>query len=222
MYCCCMKKIWLKRIIGACLGFALILLILLFYANQRIISSSQGKIYADVHKIPANDFGLVLGTSKYLGRYLNPYFKRRIEAAAELYHEGKVKHLVVSGDNSSDGYNEPEDMKRMLMEKGVPSDAITCDYAGLRTFDSMIRMKEIFGCSKFTIISQQFHNERALYIAECNALDCIAFNAKEVYRGPKSLLREYFARLNAVLDNWFGTQPKYLGKKEYIVLRHQR
>jgi len=191
------------------------------YCNWYIIKSTESRIYSEIKEIPKNEVAVVLGASKYLGvneKYINYYFKYRMEAAAELYHTGKVKHLLVSGDNHSKDYDEPTDMKNYLISLGVPCEAITLDYAGFRTFDSMIRAKEIFGLTKFTIVSQEFHNQRALFICDQLGIDAIAYNAKDAYRGPGSLAREYLAKSKAVLDFLLGTEPKFLGCREYICL----
>lgn len=189
--------------------------------NIYIAQTTSSRIYSDVNEIPKNKVAVVLGTSKYLGnhqQYLNYYFKYRMEAAAELYHSGKVKHLLVSGDNHSKNYDEPTDMKNYLISLGVRSEDITLDYAGFRTFDSMIRAKEIFGLCQFTIVSQEFHNQRALFICDQLGIDAVAYNAKEAYRGTGSLAREYLAKSKAVLDFLLGTEPKFLGCREYIAL----
>jgi SanA protein len=142
-----------------------------------------------------------------------------MEAAAELYHAGKVRHLLLSGDNHTKNYDEPTDMKNYLIGLGVDPNDMTLDYAGFRTFDSIIRAKKIFGLSKFTIVSQEFHNQRALFICDQLGIEAVAYNAKEVYRGPNSLIREYLAKSNAVLDILIRTSPKFLGCKEYICLK---
>lgn len=206
------------------LGIELISVLIIYsiYCNYYIVKSTESRIYSGIKEIPNNDVAVVLGASKYLGvneKYVNPYFKYRMEAAAELYHSGKVKHLLVSGDNHSKNYDEPTDMKNYLISLGVPCEAITLDYAGFRTFDSMIRAKEIFGLAKFTIVSQEFHNQRALFICDQLGIEAVAFNAKDVYRGPGSLAREYLAKSNAVLDFIIGTSPKFLGCREYICLK---
>jgi SanA protein len=108
--------------------------------------------------------GLVLGTSQYLKNgYLNWYFKYRIEATVELYKKGKIDFILVSGDNSHKNYDEPTAFKNELIKRGIPADQIYLDYAGFRTLDSVVRAKEIFGQTSITIISQKFHNERAIY-----------------------------------------------------------
>lgn len=110
-------------------------------------------------------------------------------------------------------YNEPQDMKDALIAKGVDADHLYIDAAGFRTLDSMVRMKEIFGQTKFTVISQQFHNERAIYLAEVYQMKPIAFNAKDVghIRGLKVNIREKFARVKVFVDIILNIQPKFLG-----------
>lgn len=169
--------------------------------------------------LPYNKVGLLLGTSKYLsdGR-INLYYQYRIDAALQLYKAGKIKYIVVSGDNSRVTYNEPQTMYEDLIRAGVDSTHIYLDYAGFRTFDSIIRLREIFGQSKATVISQQFHNERAVYIASRENMDVIAFNARDVNQnaGIKTQLREKLARVKVFADFIFHTKPKFLGKRVNI------
>ena len=161
--------------------------------------------------------GLLLGTSRYLGTgQPNPYFDNRIEAAGELFQAGKISFIVASGDNEHHSYNEPVLMQKELIRRGVPEEAIFLDYAGFSTLDSIVRVKKIFGQQSFTVISQQFHNERALYIAEHHSLRAIGYNAQGV-EGPVGLrttVREYLARVKALLDlHILDTQPRYLGEE---------
>lgn len=126
--------------------------------------------------------------------------------------------VVISGDNSRKGYNEPEDMKSELMLRGIPEDKIYLDYAGFRTLDSVVRMEKIFGQKSFTIISQKFHNQRAIYIAHAKGLQVVGYNAEDVnaYSGFKTQLREKFARVKLFLDLWTGKNPKFLGEPVII------
>ncbi len=121
----------------------------------------------------------MLGTVKLLasGR-VNLFYLYRINAAVKLYKSGKINFILVSGDNGNKGYDEPTDFKKDLIKRGIPADKIFLDYAGFRTLDSVIRAKEIFGIKLVTIISQKFHNERAIYLAEQNGINAIAYNAK--------------------------------------------
>ena len=187
--------------------------------NTIIIETAKGKIYADTAVIPFNRVGILLGTAKYIQqKYHNPYYDYRIEAAIKLLKVGKIKYILVSGDNSRNDYNEPESMRTDLMHAGVDSSIIYLDYAGFRTYDSMIRLKEVFGQDSVTIISQQFHNERALYIASRIGICAIAFNATDIggTQGLKTQWREKMARVKTFLDFWFGKKTRFLGEKVVI------
>ncbi|MCW3076200.1 MAG: putative rane protein [Bacteroidetes bacterium] len=182
--------------------------------------STDKKLYNDVNELPECYTGLLLGTSAHLGDGSdNLYFSRRIDAAAKLYETGKIKKIILSGDNRVYDYNEPKDMRKALMLKGVPDSCLVLDYAGLRTFDSMVRCKDIFGQDSVIVISQQFHNARAVFIAEKIGLTAFAFNAKKVttQKTAKMTFREFFSRIRCVLDLYIlNTKPKHLGNKIVI------
>lgn len=204
----------MKKIIRIAIVLSIITLLITWMCNYIIIKKSAPYIYTDTQTIPYNEVGLLLGTSKHLrSGALNQYFFNRIEAATQLYNSGKIKYVVVSGDNSREAYNEPLDMKNELMQRGIPDSVIYLDYAGFRTFDSVIRMHKIFGQSSFTIISQQFHNQRAIYIAQRKGLTAYGYNAQDVsaYNGFKTQVREKFARVKVFTDLLIGKQPKFLG-----------
>ena len=192
----------------------------LFLASWFISKQTEKKVYDEVASIPYNKVGLVLGTSQYLaGGRKNLYFYYRMEAAVKLYQAGKISYLIVSGDNRHQSYNEPEAMKNELVKRGIPEKVIFLDYAGLRTLDSVVRCKEIFGQDKFTIISQKFHNERAIFIAKKYEIDAIGFNAKDVSTpaGLKTKIREYFARVKVFMDIYvLNKKPKFLGEPVQI------
>ncbi len=196
----------------------IILSVLIFFTvSENIFKQNKKLCYNNIEEIPANNVGLLLGTSKYLqGGGENVFYKNRIEAASELYKKGKIKYIIVSGDNRRKNYNEPKIMKADLIKKGIPADKIFPDYAGFRTFDSVVRSKLVFGQNKITVISQRFHNLRALYIAEHFGINAVAYNAKEVRGadGIKTRFRELFARIKALADIFIlNTKPKFLGKK---------
>lgn len=206
------KKWSIRSILLLIIGLALVWL-----NHSYIMHSTAPFIYNDVNELPKNRVGLVLGTSKTLpnGR-TNIYYRYRLEAAVKLYKANKIDYILVSGDNSRKEYNEAEDMQSDLMAAGIPKSRIYLDYAGFRTLDSVVRAKEIFGQTKFTCISQAFHNERAVFIAQNKALDVVAFNAKDVSMryGFKVQLREYLARVKMLLDLFvINKQPKFLGDK---------
>lgn len=200
-------------------GFALLVLVnlvVIFLCNWKIESDTENLVFRDLNKVPQSKVGLVLGTSRRLTNGSpNPYFYNRIDAAVELYKAGKIKYILVSGDNGSIYYNEPRDMKKALVDRGVPEEAIYQDYAGFRTLDSVIRCKEIFGQERFTVISQEFQAKRAVYIARNHGIETFGYNAQDVgYRGVKVKLREMLARVKAFIDiNILMEQPKFLGEK---------
>lgn len=183
------------------LGFAGAMVVLA--CNWWVVRTTEGQIYFEIHQLPANDVGLVLGTSKFVrtGKE-NLFFRYRMEATARLWKEGKVKYLILSGNNDSEYYNEPADMQRALIKLGVPASVMTLDYAGYRTFDSVVRCKDVFNQEKITIISQNFHNARALYIGNHEGIEAVAFAAQDVPDGYslRTLIREYLARPYALLD----------------------
>ncbi len=212
-----MTRLWRWGITGCVLVAGLVLA-----ANVWVIESTSSGIFTSYTDIPSNPVGLVLGTSsrRANGRP-NPYFHSRMQAAAELYRLGKIGHIIVSGDNRTRYYNEPLAMKKALIELGVPERAITLDYAGLRTLDSVVRSKEIFGQDQITIITQPFHSYRALFISRFYHIEAVALVAPEPSNEPvvSMHVREYLARAKAILDLYvFKLGPKHLGEKHPIAI----
>lgn len=188
--------------------------LLVFGINAWVERSSQPWLYTNLNQVPYNRVGLVLGTGPTTVRGKpNPYFVGRIQAAARLYQARKVDYLLVSGDNSSPYYDEPSAMREALMALGVPKERIYRDYAGFRTLDSVMRAREVFGEQRFTIISQAFHNQRAVFIARYRGLEAIGYNAPDPPEGFNSntRFREPLARVQMVLDLLLNRQPRYLG-----------
>ena len=187
---------------------------LLVVANLLINVSTESYLYSDINKLPPNKVGVLLGTSKYSrtgGN--NDHYRLRVDAASKLFKAGKIEYILISGDNATPYYNEPSTIRSDLLKLGIPVENIYRDYAGFRTLDSIIRAKDVFGLDEFTIISQTYHNKRALYIARNKGSNAIAFNAGD---GKNSDLtnrtREVLARMLALLEvHWFDTEPKYLG-----------
>lgn len=207
---------WLKRLTL----FGLLLFVLgvglIIYANATAVWASQGKLFEDVKDLPSAKVGLVFGTTDRLKGRENRYFRYRIDAAVKVWKAGKVETFIVSGDNRSKYYNEPQKMKNALIEEGVPASRIVCDYAGLRTLDSVVRAKKIFGADKILVISQRFQNERAIYLAQANGIEAFGFNAEDVelQAGYKTKIREVGARVKMWLDvNFLDTAPTHLGDK---------
>ncbi|TVZ16768.1 vancomycin high temperature exclusion protein [Maribacter sp. MAR_2009_72] len=205
----------LKTILKISGALLIALLLVIICCNAIITSTTEDKTFFDVQQIPTNRVGLILGTSSRLtDGSPNPYYTHRINATVALYQANKIKFVLVSGDNGTIYYNEPDTIKKDLIKAGIPEKVIFLDYAGFRTLDSMVRAKFIFGLKKVTVISQQFHNERAIYIAQQKGLDAIGFNAKDLStsQGIKVQVREYLARVKVFIDALLNTQPKFYGE----------
>lgn len=186
------------------------------WANFTVNQTAKRFISDDMANVKPNNVGLLLGTSRNLKNGAkNDFFFNRIDAAVELFKGGKIRNIIISGDNSKADYNEPTDMKAELVKYGIPDSLIYLDYAGFRTLDAVVRARDIFGQNSFIVISQKFHNERAVYLARKFGIDAFGYNAKEVqaYKGFKTKLREFFARDKMFLDLLFGVKPKFLGEK---------
>ena len=185
------------------------------FCNVSVSICAKSRLYDSTASIPHRHAAVVLGTSP-LGRGGGPnlFFRARIKACAELYEAGKIDRIIVSGDNRHTYYNEPQAMTRALVEAGIPKDIIFADYAGFRTFDSVVRAKEVFGQASFIVVSQKFHNERAVFIARRKDIDAIGYNAQDFrYRyGLATHVREWFARCKVYLDLIKGTEPHFLGE----------
>ena len=205
-----MVKILLPIISVLLIGFALTS----FYAIEE---KCKNLCYDDVLATPKRSVALVLGTNPLLANgQANPFYTHRIEAAVKLYQANKMEYILVSGDNGTNHYDEVSAMRNDLIQKGIPAEKIYRDYAGFRTLDSIVRAKEVFNLNDIIIISQAFHNERALFIAQHKGLNkAIAYNAQDVTfaYGIKTKLREIVARVLAVVDMLIDRNPKFLGQK---------
>lgn len=188
--------------------------------GAHIAAVARPYCYDSVGALPANKVGLLLGTGKYTKRgNENQHYLYRIDAAEAAFKAGKVQYILASGDNSRRTYDEPSQMKADLVARGIPAERIVLDYAGFRTLDSVVRAKQIFGLSQMTIISQRFHNERAIYLARHQGIEAIGFDAADAtaYNGFKTKMREKLARVAAFLDiHVWHRQPKFLGEPVVI------
>lgn len=205
-----------KKIIQLLIVLLSLILISLIICNAVINSFATDKTYNSVDNIPYNKVGMILGTAKSIkGGGSNPYYENRINAIVALFKADKIDYILVSGDNGSIYYNEPTTIKNDLVDAGIPSEKIFLDYAGFRTLDSMVRAKEVFGLNEVTVVSQKFHNERAIYLAHKNDLNAIGFNAEDISleSGLKVQFREYFARVKVFIDLVLKTRPKFSGDK---------
>lgn len=191
-------------------------------ANYHIVTANRDRLYSDAKLVPACDVALVLGTSARLrGGQPNPHFESRMNAAAELYRAGKVRHLLVSGDNRELNYNEPRQMRAALIKRGIPETAITLDFAGFRTLDSVVRARQIFRLERCIIVTQRYHNSRALEIARASGLEAWGYCSPDVAFASSfpTECREVLARTVTVLDLYvWHRRPYFLGQPEPIRL----
>ncbi|MEM9284172.1 MAG: ElyC/SanA/YdcF family protein [Verrucomicrobiota bacterium] len=186
------------------------------WCDRHVINEARGHHFDNLEHAPSADVALVLGCARVLsnGR-ANRFFTYRMEMAADAFNSGKCRYLIVSGDHGRPSYNEPESMRRELIRLGVPEDRIICDYAGFRTLDSVIRAQQVFGQRELIVISQRFHNERAIYIARHHSLKLVGLNAKSPSRKASytTRARESLARVMMMLDlHLLGTKPRFLGE----------
>lgn len=198
---------------------ALLLSLLSWIAERRLEALADPYISSDPAKLPGVTVALVLGAAP-IGPEGGPnrYFVYRLNAAAALYKAGKVKYLLVSGDNSRPDYDEPTAMRAGLIERGVPAEAIYRDFAGFRTWDSVVRVEEVFGQTRVIVVSQRFHLSRAIFLARQQGIEAWGFEAQDVARAYSivTILRRYPSALRAYFDVWFDTPPKYTGPRIVI------
>lgn len=213
----------MKRIVKVFFAGFVLLLLFVLATNLWVIGTTKSLIHYNNH-LPKNDVALVLGTSRWTqdGRP-NRFFVERMNAAAILYRINNVKHILVSGDNRTKHYNEPREMLNALGDLNVPEQDISLDFAGFRTLDSVIRAKEVFGQDAITIVTQEFHCYRSLFIANHFDINAVAYSADD--GGPVGLnlaIREILARSFAVIDLYIlGRKPKFLGEKIILPIRHK-
>lgn len=191
--------------------FLLLLAVLLSLPSAAwwIARDTKHRVYHDAEAIPPRKVGLVLGCAR------NIYFYHRVNAAHDLFKQGKIQHILVSGDNHIATYDEATAMKDALIQRGIPAKRIVCDYAGFSTMDSVMRAKHIFGQTDITIISQEFHIRRALFIAKRKGLNAVGYCAEDVETsiGAPTILREAFARVKTILDIYIlHRKPRFLGE----------
>ena len=213
------RRFSFKRASILFLGLLAGLALMVWGSHVWVERTAHAVCYDDAEKVPPMDVAVVLGCSPKIGHQVNLFYQYRIEAALALYRANKIRAFIVSGDNGSHQYDEPTAMKESLIAGGVPEQDIYCDYAGFRTLDSVVRAEAIFGQKKFILLSQRFHNERAVFLARHHGLEAVGFNARDIShaRGLMTHLREYLARVNAVLDvTLLQTQPKFYGPKIVI------
>lgn len=208
----------MRRLIKLLAWGLVVSVVMILAAHVMVEWSAEGRTFTKIEDVVGEPrVAVVLGCSKTLPNgNANRFFPKRISAAVELFKSGRSAALIVSGDNSRPDYDEPTMMKEALVAAGVPADRIYCDYAGFRTLDSMVRAKEIFSQQRIIVVSQRFHNERAIYLARSRGIDALGFNAQDPdltrLTAIKNVVREALARVAALIDaHVFRTQPRFLG-----------
>ncbi|NMO38193.1 DUF218 domain-containing protein [Streptomyces sp. GMY01] len=170
---------------------------------------------------PRTDVAIVFGAGLWHGGEPSPYLAHRLDAAVTLYREGRIKVVLVTGDNSRTDYDEPDAMRAYLTRHGVPGARIVSDYAGFDTWDSCVRAKKVFGVDRAVLVSQGFHIRRAVALCDAAGVDSYGVGVDAVhdvtwYYGGA---REVFAAGKAALDAVFRPDPKFLGPQEHGVQR---
>ena len=185
-----------------------------FWQDRYVSERTAGRIFVDTADVPHRPVALLLGTSKHVNGRGNLFYRYCLQAAARLFLDGKVQAILVSRDNSRKAYNEPEDFRRDLVDLGVPNDFIT--------LDSIVRARKVFGLDSVIVVSQRFHCDRALYLADKVGLDVDGYAARDVggRQGHKVRCREALSRAKAFLDlHVLGTQPRFLGEPVPVRLK---
>lgn len=205
------RRFWI-----AILVLGLVFVSVLFGSEAWIAHCAERYAAAEANALPSVPVAVVLGTTPVLqGKWANPYFQPRLESAATLFHAGKVRAVIASGDHGTREYDEPTVMKERLVALGVPAERVVCDYAGFRTLDSVLRAKLVFGQRRVIFVSQRFHHLRAVYLARALGMEAWGLDAADppAHLTLKTRLREKFACVKALLDvHVLGTQPRFLGE----------
>lgn len=209
------KRKWMKRVVVSAVVLFCMIAVSMVVCDRVVGHAAKNRLFDAVEEVPHRKVGLVLGTSpvsSFNGRR-NLYFDSRVRAAAELYKAGKVDWLVVSGGdyrNTENGYDEPVAMRDSLIKQDVDSIRIVLDYDGTRTLNSIAKMRDVYRQDSIVIISQKYHNERALYQAKHLGIDAIGYNAKTPGRYTswwRNRGREVLARVKLFMDIARGVQP---------------
>lgn len=215
-----------KRVIIGIAVCVAVGIVALLGCYASVCFNAYDRTYDNVEEIPPHEYGLLLGTSQFTAQGArNFYFENRINSAVELYKADKIQKIIVSGGDYTRnlGYDEPRAMTDSLVAHGVPINVIVRDYEGTRTLKSIVKAKEIYHLDSVIIISQKYHNERAIAQADKYGLKAIGYNAphSHIKRNQiKNVLREFPARVKLYLDLWFGEKPSFLFEAREVAPRY--
>ena len=207
-----MKRHSVRVALWSAVAFATTMIVIsLLAAMANQVMASWGKVYAtgDLARLPRVEVALVLGTLPHdpPGR-LNPWLSQRLDAAVELWRDGKVKYLIVSGNRESDSYDEPTVMRDVLAARGVPSSVIYRDFAGFRTVTSIARARDLYRQTRLIIVSQRSHIDRAIFLARHMGVEAWGYDA--VGSGPFMVVSNLRAKLTVIYAYWdllIGPRP---------------
>jgi vancomycin permeability regulator SanA len=178
--------------------------------------AASGRVTENIDAVPARPVAIVLGAGLEPDGFPTLMLADRVRGAVELYRRGAVEHLLLSGDNSRDDYDEPTSMRRLAIDAGVPAEAITLDFAGFSTFDSCVRARKIFGVETAVVVTQDFHVTRAVATCRAVGIDAIGFAQSTDGYAPSEVralkTRERAAVTKALWDDLTGTKPHFLGE----------
>lgn len=206
------------RFVRALTGVALLGALGTAWANWTVEAAADSRVFEEAKSVPPRRVGLVLGTSPRSRRGPNPFFERRLDAAAALFQAGRVRCLLVSGDHGTRYYDEVDAMRKGLVRRGVPGSRIAMDHAGFRTLDSLVRARRVFGVRDAVVVTDGFHLPRALYLARSEGIDAVGLSSVGVSTAvaPWPAAREIAARVLVMVDVAVGRQPRFLGPSERL------
>ena len=200
----------MARLVRALVLILLVAATLMMLVPIAMRISVAGSIYASIYDIPQSEVAIVPGASVVRG-VPSQILASRADAAIALYKAGKVKKILVTGDNGALSHDEVTPVRKYLLNAGVPAADIFLDHAGFDTYSSMYRAKHVFKATSATVVTQDFHLPRSLYIAENLGIDAYGFEAdggSKVY----DYVREIPASVKALYDLAVHREPKYLGE----------
>ena len=192
-----------RQILYSSIAILVILAIIVALCNISVDRNAEGRTFSNINDVPTMQTALLLGTNPKTrdGKRPSSFYMARINATAELYKHGKFKQLIISGDKRK-GYDEPQTMRHDLIKRGVPDSIITMDGQGYRTLLSMRNIKQHFRVNNMIIISQKWHNERSIFLADKMNIKAVGYNADDV-RHPRAIwthIRELLARVKLFID----------------------
>lgn len=192
-----------RQILYFSIAILVILAIIVALCNISVDRNAEGRTFSNINDVPTMQTALLLGTNPKTrdGKRPSSFYLARINATAELYKHGKFRQLIISGDRR-EGYDEPQTMRHDLIERGVPDSIIMMDGQGYRTLLSLKNSKQYFGVHDMIIISQKWHNERSIFLADKMNIKAVGYNADDV-RHPRAIwthIRELLARVKLFID----------------------